>query len=148
VAQRPARTTDPFCLCILVLTFAGGFAAAQSSTPDRSTRVVLDTDANNELDDQHVLASALLSGKTFQVEGLTVNFIIEQARALYDDDAVSVVKNPAWATRRVVGSYRLEDGEWVERGSGPELVIWELFYGPKILQDFFDTHRHSVPAVE
>jgi hypothetical protein len=74
--------------------------------------------------------------------------IDQDARALYDVAAVSVVKNPAWATRRVVGSYRLEDGEWVERASGPELVIWELFYGPKILQDFFDTLRHPVPAAE
>ena len=37
------------------------------------TRVLLDTDANNEIDDQHAIAYLLLSGDAFLVEGLTVN---------------------------------------------------------------------------
>jgi purine nucleosidase len=73
--------------------------------------------------------------------------IDQDARALYDVAAVSVVKNPAWATRRAVGPYRLQDGEWVEQDTGPDVVIWELFYGPMILQDLFDTLRDPVPAV-
>ena len=36
-------------------------------------RVLLDTDANNEIDDQHAIAYLLLSGDAFIVEGLTVN---------------------------------------------------------------------------
>ena len=36
-------------------------------------RVLLDTDANNEIDDQHAIAYLLLSGDVFVVEGLTVN---------------------------------------------------------------------------
>jgi inosine-uridine nucleoside N-ribohydrolase len=36
-------------------------------------RVLLDTDANNEIDDQHAIAYLLLSGNAFIVEGLTVN---------------------------------------------------------------------------
>ncbi|MGI9239046.1 MAG: nucleoside hydrolase, partial [Woeseiaceae bacterium] len=36
-------------------------------------RVLLDTDANNEIDDQHAIAYLLLSGDNFVVEGLTVN---------------------------------------------------------------------------
>ena len=40
--------------------------------PER-IRVLLDTDANNEIDDQHAIAYLLLSGKPFFVEGLTVN---------------------------------------------------------------------------
>jgi len=36
-------------------------------------RVLLDTDANNEIDDQHAIAYLLLSGDAFVVEGLTVN---------------------------------------------------------------------------
>jgi inosine-uridine nucleoside N-ribohydrolase len=36
-------------------------------------RVILDTDANNELDDQHAIAYMLLNGNTFDVEGITVN---------------------------------------------------------------------------
>ena len=37
------------------------------------TRVILDTDANNELDDQHAIAYMLFSGNHFDVEGITVN---------------------------------------------------------------------------
>lgn len=35
--------------------------------------VIFDTDANNELDDQHALAYLLCNGNTFHVEGVTVN---------------------------------------------------------------------------
>jgi hypothetical protein len=36
-------------------------------------RVILDTDANNELDDQHAIAYLLFNGQVFDVEGITVN---------------------------------------------------------------------------
>ncbi len=36
-------------------------------------RILLDTDANNEIDDQHAIAYLLLNGRSFLVEGLTVN---------------------------------------------------------------------------
>jgi inosine-uridine nucleoside N-ribohydrolase len=36
-------------------------------------RVLLDTDANNEIDDQHAIAYLLLSGDSFILEGITVN---------------------------------------------------------------------------
>lgn len=39
----------------------------------KKIRVIFDTDANNELDDQHALAYLLLNGGVFQVEGITVN---------------------------------------------------------------------------
>ena len=71
----------------------------------------------------------------------------QDARALYDVAAVSVVKNPDWATRRSVGPYRWTDGGWARQETGRDLVIWELFCGPQILQDFFDTLRAPVPAV-
>lgn len=35
--------------------------------------VIFDTDANNELDDQHALAYLLMNGETFSVKGVTVN---------------------------------------------------------------------------
>lgn len=35
--------------------------------------VIFDTDANNELDDQHALAYLLFNGNSFAVEGITVN---------------------------------------------------------------------------
>ena len=44
-------------------------------TPDKSNkiRVIIDSDANNELDDQHAIAYTLFSGDVFDVEGVTVN---------------------------------------------------------------------------
>ncbi len=36
-------------------------------------RVIFDTDANNELDDQHALAYLLLNGEAFDLAGVTVN---------------------------------------------------------------------------
>ena len=74
-------------------------------------RVLLDTDANNEIDDQHAIAYLLLSGDAFVVEGLTVNRtnnggdIEEQAR-----EAERVVKlcnlHPQLAvTRGASGSF-------------------------------------------
>ena len=44
---------------------------AQASKP--LTPVLLDTDANNELDDQHAIAYMLFSGDAFDVEGISVN---------------------------------------------------------------------------
>ena len=63
-------------LRLAALTFALLLAGsvpsnAQSSKP--LTRVLLDTDANNELDDQHAIAYMLFSGDVFDVEGITVN---------------------------------------------------------------------------
>lgn len=36
-------------------------------------KVIFDTDANNELDDQHALAYLLVNGQTFDLKGVTVN---------------------------------------------------------------------------
>jgi purine nucleosidase len=44
-----------------------------SEAPDHRIPVIFDTDANNELDDQHALAYLLLNDKTFQTIGVTVN---------------------------------------------------------------------------
>ena len=58
-------------LSILALSALCAPLAAQRSKP--LTRVLLDTDANNELDDQHAIAYMLFSGNSFDVEGITVN---------------------------------------------------------------------------
>jgi len=39
----------------------------------KKIRVILDTDANNELDDQHAIAYMLFNRQIFDVEGITVN---------------------------------------------------------------------------
>ena len=48
-------------------------STAAALPSDERIRVIVDTDANNELDDQHALAYLLMSGDTFAVEGVTVN---------------------------------------------------------------------------
>lgn len=45
--------------------------AVKSNQP--KIKVIFDTDANNELDDQHALAYMLFSGTSFDVKGVTVN---------------------------------------------------------------------------
>lgn len=51
-----------------------GVTASLAAPPNSERiRVILDTDANNELDDQHAIAYLLFSGDAFDVEGITVN---------------------------------------------------------------------------
>ena len=64
-------TSIRLALCTLLLSALCTPLAAQKSKP--LTRVLLDTDANNELDDQHAIAYMLFSGGAFDVEGITVN---------------------------------------------------------------------------
>jgi Inosine-uridine preferring nucleoside hydrolase len=40
---------------------------------EAKTRIILDTDTNNELDDQHALAYLLFNGDSFDLEGVTIN---------------------------------------------------------------------------
>ncbi len=51
------------------------FACSEKEKAPSSSkiRVIFDTDANNELDDQHALAYLLFNGDVFEVEGVTVN---------------------------------------------------------------------------
>ncbi|MFL5617508.1 MAG: nucleoside hydrolase [Gemmatimonadaceae bacterium] len=68
--MRTHLATLPLCLALLAVH------AAHPRTPVNAqslTRVLLDTDANNELDDQHALAYMLFSGDAFDVEAITVN---------------------------------------------------------------------------
>lgn len=48
-------------------------AVPVTAQPSTRVPIIVDTDANNELDDQHALAYVLLNGDTFKVEGVTVN---------------------------------------------------------------------------
>ena len=40
---------------------------------ERKIPIILDTDANNELDDQHALAYLFFNEETFDIKGITVN---------------------------------------------------------------------------
>ncbi len=61
------------------LMLIGVFVSSCASIPDNTNtttfkhHVIFDTDANNEIDDQHALAYLLFSGDVFAVEGVTVN---------------------------------------------------------------------------
>src|SRR6476469_857914 len=56
---------------VICATLPAARLRAQSAKP--LTPVLLDTDANNELDDQHAIAYMLFSGDAFDVEGISVN---------------------------------------------------------------------------
>jgi Inosine-uridine preferring nucleoside hydrolase len=60
-------------LFVLVLIAGSGCQKARKDISQEKIRVILDTDTNNELDDQHALAYLLFSGNVFGVEGVTVN---------------------------------------------------------------------------
>ena len=62
-----------FTICIGLLLCLASCSPQEQQVSQEKIRVVLDTDANNELDDQHAIAYMLLSGDVFEVEGLTVN---------------------------------------------------------------------------
>ena len=53
--------------------FPGGCTNYSSVEDDSRIQVIFDTDANNELDDQHALAYLLLNDSSFHVLGITVN---------------------------------------------------------------------------
>jgi hypothetical protein len=62
-------------LSTLLMAIAS-LAACAPSPPTHAPskiRAILDTDANNELDDQHAIAYLLLNGSVFDVDGIAVN---------------------------------------------------------------------------
>lgn len=65
--MRPAL----FCCAFLCSILA--CSGESDVTTVKKIRVLLDTDANNELDDQHAIAYMLLNRDVFDVEGITVN---------------------------------------------------------------------------
>jgi purine nucleosidase len=60
-------------LVVLALPACGHESHPPEDPTPRMIDVVFDTDANNEVDDQHALAYLLFSGDHFHVEGVTVN---------------------------------------------------------------------------
>ena len=69
------RATLTLCLALLPAACATRpvTPTASAASNQASVRVLLDSDANNELDDQHAIAYMLFSGDVFRVEGITVN---------------------------------------------------------------------------
>ncbi len=60
---------------LISTTLISAFCGCVLTQPQKSAkiRVIIDSDANNELDDQHAIAYALFSGDVFDVVGITVN---------------------------------------------------------------------------
>src|SRR4051794_281985 len=67
------KTIALFSLLLVLIVVYNIKVAAMSRKATHKIPVILDTDANNELDDQHALAYLLFSGNTFAVKGITVN---------------------------------------------------------------------------
>lgn len=69
-----------FLLGIVLIVFSckgkkegrADFETSKNKNPEK-IKLIFDTDANNELDDQHALAYLLLNGDVFDVKGITVN---------------------------------------------------------------------------
>lgn len=62
----------PFAALVLAVALAFSAANPKAAATDR-IRVVLATDANNELDDQHAIAYLLFNSRTFDAEVITIN---------------------------------------------------------------------------
>ena len=60
-------------LSLLILLAGFKTTSETGAIEDSGIPVIFDTDANNELDDQHALAYLLLNEETFNVLGITVN---------------------------------------------------------------------------
>src|SRR5688500_6518138 len=71
-ARRPMRIANPFQLIAVALLADALVQASAQPAPER-IRVLLDTDANNEMDDQYAIAYLLFSGDVFEVDAITVN---------------------------------------------------------------------------
>lgn len=57
----------------LICSFLTLSLSCQSSPNPEKIKILIDTDANNELDDQHALAYAFLNPDVFDIVGVTVN---------------------------------------------------------------------------
>ena len=62
------------------------------------------------------------------------------ARSLFDMAAVAIVKNPGWATSRVIPAPVFVEGQWRDRPSNSRTItVWEYFKKEEILKDFLDS---------
>jgi purine nucleosidase len=61
------------------------------------------------------------------------------SRALFDMAAVAIVKEPAWATAKLIPAPILKNRRWVDRPENPrQIVLWENFDRAAIMRDFYD----------
>jgi len=60
-------------ILILAFVFASCTNSPKKTDSAKKIKILIDSDANNELDDQHALAYAFLNSDVFDVAGITVN---------------------------------------------------------------------------
>jgi len=70
---RKTITLFPVLAVICIMAFSCAGKNQANSKQAARIPVILDSDANNELDDQHAIAYMLFNGQTFDVKGITVN---------------------------------------------------------------------------
>ena len=58
---------------VLILILISACQQTQKPVEQTRIKILIDSDANNELDDQHALAYAFLNSEVFDVVGVTVN---------------------------------------------------------------------------
>lgn len=106
-------------LTILILSVTA--ATGQQNKSTSKIPVILDTDANNEIDDQHI------------------DYYGEPpSRSLYDMAAIAIVKNPTWREVKTLRGIRMVEEKWtVDKSSQREILLWENFGREAILQDFY-----------
>jgi purine nucleosidase len=67
------RTLTIIFVALALITIQSCNPSQENQAEDSRTHVILDTDANNELDDQHAMAYLLANQEVFNIVGITVN---------------------------------------------------------------------------
>ena len=109
----------------LCLSCAEKKPEAKIETPETAAskiKVIFDTDANNELDDQHALAYLLFNGDTFEVPAITVNATYNggEIQGHYDEaervlqlcnlkDSIPLLKGANGNFQEIAASFEPED---------------------------------------
>jgi hypothetical protein len=87
------------------------FSDSQLNSSSEEIKILIDTDANNELDDQHALAYAFLNNNVFDIVGVTVNNTINgEGIQGHFDEAMRIIqlfnlKNEIPLKKGAVGLY-------------------------------------------
>jgi len=117
----------PLFVLFLVISCNPSTRKEAEESKSEKIKILIDTDANNELDDQHALAYAFLNDDTFDIVGVTVNNTIngEGIQGHYDE------------ALRIIRLFNLEDEIPLKKGAVgmySEIV-------PNINEPDFDGHE-------
>lgn len=93
---------------VLILSACTSQTKQAENKQSKKIKILIDTDANNELDDQHALAYAFLNNENFDIVGVTVNntYNGEGIQGHYDE------------ALRIIQLFNLEDKIPLKKGAG------------------------------